>query len=79
MVKLNIREVLRLAVLGAVWAMLVYSLLFGGFSPSLADYGADLTCAKVRCGSLAGCGTSGTVEGCKLFCAGGGAIQCPPQ
>ena len=80
MLKQGVRQLFRMTLLGSLWCLLVYSLLFGGFSSSLADYyggGPDLTCAKVGCSSPAGCGINGTAQGCTLICAGGGSVQCP--
>jgi hypothetical protein len=64
--------------LAVAWALMGYSVLLGGFSTSLADYGNDgLSCTDLRgCGGFAGCANGGSVNGCTIVCTGGGTATC---
>jgi hypothetical protein len=74
--KQKIRLVFRLTLVGVVWGMLLYSVLLGGFSTSLADY-QNLTCQDIGCKNLLYCGGPGTPVGCKIHCQSGAVIDCP--
>ncbi len=66
--------------LTAAWGLLAYSVLFSGFSTTLADYyggGKGLYCFQLRgCSGSAGCASGGSVSACNLQCTGGGQVLC---
>lgn len=83
MIKRHRSRVLFPVMLAAMWWLLTYSLLFGGFSVALADYywndnPNNLKCVDVtNCRSLAGCGGPGSVgANCTLTCQSGSVVYC---
>ena len=69
--------------LTAAWGLLAYSVLFSGFSTTLADYyqqGNGLWCYQLRgCTGQAGCTNGGSVNGCTIYCTGGSGAICPTK
>ena len=80
MLKQGVRQLCRLTVLGSLWCLLIYSLLFGGFTNSLADYyggNGNITCQDISCKNQAYCGGPGTPNGCTITCQSGAIVTCP--
>lgn len=80
MVKKYINRFFYSMFLMAAWGLLAYSVLFSGFSTTLADYyggGNGLYCFQLlKCDGSAGCTQGGSLSGCDINCTGGGVVKC---